>query len=471
MTEQPKDNKDTLAQRIDEPLTPKSTEDKMSPVLPAIEPIKSDVPLGLPEELTPEGLEWRQQLKASIQPITDDDLKEILGTTIKHDDNNKVITLLCMLTTYTEEDQVNLGYIAESSTGKSYIPLELANYFPKDDLIKLGYASPTAFFHDYGTMLPDPTDKRDIEPEKKRKIIYIDLEKKILIFLDQPHSKLLEHLRPLLSHDDKEITVKISDRREKSGLRTKTVVIRGYPTVVFCSAKMNIDDQEKTRLLLLSPEVSQDKLKESITLKIEKESNREEFKKTLEQNEKRRFLANRIADIKSTTIKNVLIPIELRAQIEEKFFEKHEVLQSRNQRDISRLMSIIKGYAILNFHQREQSEDKETGDTTITVNNEDLMIGFRYYAEVAEANELGLPPEIYEVYKVFKDKMLEDGLDRKEIQKIYFEKYRKYLGRDKLKQLTDSLEVAGLWIEVPDTLDKRKIKYVSGEVGVNSNED
>jgi hypothetical protein len=92
-----------------------------------------------------------------------------------------------------------------------------------------------------------------------------------------PHELLLQRLRSLLSHDDRIITLKITDKKEKGGLRTKTVMIQGFPTVIFCSAKFNIPEQEKTRLLLLSPEVNQEKLRESITLKIEKESDRQAF--------------------------------------------------------------------------------------------------------------------------------------------------------------------------------------------------
>ena len=50
-----------------------------------------------------------------------------------------------MLLNYTEEDQQNIGYVAESSTGKSYIPLQLTPYFPKADVIELGRVNPTAF--------------------------------------------------------------------------------------------------------------------------------------------------------------------------------------------------------------------------------------------------------------------------------------------------------------------------------------
>jgi hypothetical protein len=72
-----------------------------------------------------------------------------------------------MLLTYAEEDQINLGFLAESSTGKSYIPLELSGLFPSEDVIKLGYASPTSFLHDWGTLVTDAIDYRDVPRARK----------------------------------------------------------------------------------------------------------------------------------------------------------------------------------------------------------------------------------------------------------------------------------------------------------------
>lgn len=184
-----------------------------------------------------------EALKDSTKPISMDKLTEILSSTIKHDEVNKVITFLAMLLTYTEEDQINISFTAESSTGKSYIPLELSWYFPKADVIEYSYVSPTAFYHEYGILIPDPSDTREnVEPEKRRKIHHIDLHRKILIFIDQPHDLLLQRLRPLLSHDRKVIVSKITDSRAKFGLRTKTVKIEGYPTVLFCTAKFSMED-------------------------------------------------------------------------------------------------------------------------------------------------------------------------------------------------------------------------------------
>lgn len=421
----------------------------------------------------------KNKLYSTQEDFTDTDLIQILGSTVKHDNNNKVITLLSLLCNYTDEDQMNLGFLAASSTGKSYLPIEIGTgYFNEQDLLLIGYCSPTAFFHEYGTLLPDPTDTRaDVEPEHKRKVRYIDLHQKIIIFLDQPHAKLLENLRPLTAHDQKQITMKITNRSEKTGNRAETIIIQGYPTVVFCSANYKQDEQEKTRLLLLSPETSQEKLTETITLKIHKEGNRATFKHDIASIPERLKLAARIQNIKDAKINQVIITDELQALINQKFIEAHPVLQPRNQRDIGRLLNIIKGHALLNFYNRNWKSDffrdKATGVyetdpiTTITVQIKDVEIGFKYYNTVAEANELGIPPEVYTVFTSFKAKMEKypNGFTRKEFQTIYFQVFRKFIGREKAKAFIDTLETSGLIIEQPDPNDKRVTRYVCEQVG------
>jgi len=397
-----------------------------------------------------------------MKPLTVDDVIEILGSTVKHDDENKAITFLTELLTFTEEDQINLGFLAESSTGKSYIPLELSWYFPKEDVIKLGYASPTAFFHEYGIPLPDPNDKRDVEDAKKHKIIHVDLRQKILIFLDQPHDQLLQRLRSLLSHDEKEIVLKITDKGEKYGLKTKTVVIEGYPTVIFCTAKFSMADQEKTRLLLLSPEINQEKLREAIALKIERESDREGFYKRMMEDPKRKFLATRVWSIKTAHVKYVKIPEELRQQIYGQFLEEHKFLIARHQRDISRLLAIIKGHALLNYMHRERNAD------SIVVNWEDVEAGFKLYHGVSEANELGLSPELFNVYQKLKPCINENGVSLIEFQSAYYKEFHKPLGYDSARKTLKTLTSVGLLTEKPDPTDRRVPRYFVFEPGVTA---
>lgn len=116
---------------------------------------------------SPERKRFEVKLKELNKPVKLEEISEILNSTIKHDERNKLITFLAMLLTYTEENQINLSFTAESSTGKSYIPLELAWYFPKKDVVEYSYVSPAAFYHEYGVMVPDPNDTRDVEDKKE----------------------------------------------------------------------------------------------------------------------------------------------------------------------------------------------------------------------------------------------------------------------------------------------------------------
>ena len=109
---------------------------------------------------------------------------------------------------------------------------------------------------------------------------------------------------------------------------------------------LSMEQQERTRLLLLSPETSPEKIKDAILLKIEKESNRKAFKEFMESDSKRCWLRSRVTAIKTAYIENVIIPEDLRNEIAERFFKRHSSLIPRHQRDISRLLSMIKAHAL-----------------------------------------------------------------------------------------------------------------------------
>lgn len=384
---------------------------------------------------------WLKQMKELQREVTLEEINNILSTTIKHDDTTKLITFLSMLLTYTEEDQQNLAFKSESARGKSYIPLEIVQYFPEEDLMIVAYASPTAFFHEYGIWLPDD------------KTVLILLERKILVFLDQPHDLLLQRLRPLLSHDKKQLIYKITDKTGKRGMKTKTIAIQGYPTVIFCSAKATLDEQEKTRLFLLSPEATQDKLKKSIELLSLRLGNRQLFKQLLEEDQSRTWLKSRIRAIKTASISNIII--EDPEEVREKFLETHKFLKPRHQRDFPRLIALIKAHALLNLFTREQVINGTA--KCIIANQTDIYEGFRLYEKIVESNELGLSPEHYEIWKkIIEPNLPLIGLTRPEVQKHYFDTYHRHLSYAKLRdEILPALEAAGLIYQEYDPNDKR----------------
>lgn len=387
-----------------------------------------------------------EEIKKKIQahqypPIYAKELEDILGLTIKKDHVNKVATFLCQLSAYSEDSQLNLSFNGPSSTGKSYIPLEISSLFPKADLKIVGYCSPTAFFHDVG------------EFDKEKKGYVVDLSRKILIFLDQPHTQLLERLRPLLSHDQKEIEAKITDKSQKHGLKTKNIYLKGYPAVIFCSAGLKLDEQEATRFLLLSPETSQEKIREAIYQKLKKETNPEEYVSWLKSDPQRQKLKDRIGAIKAERIKEIRIGFS--EKLERLFFEKNKTLKPRHSRDISRIVSLIKTFALLNLWDREK-----TG-STLTSNEKDIEEAFMLWDVLSESQELNLSPYVYNFYKEIILSAWEKkrgGLTRLEITKNHYEVYGRPLVVWQLnREILPMLESAGLIYQEPDPDDKRRM--------------
>jgi hypothetical protein len=341
--------------------------------------------LGLQEvkslELHSDTEETKKELGISkiTEEMTVEELQDILGLTIKYDNSNKLITFLCMLSAYTESNQFNISFRAPSSTGKSYIPIELSELF--EDVISIGYASPTSFFHESGMW------------DEERKVIIVDFERKILVFMDQPHDQLLQRLRPFLSHDEKEVQSKITDRREKYGLRTKTVLLRGYASVIFCTGSLKIDEQEATRNFLLSPETSQEKLRKGICLKALRKGNRPAYNSWLEDDIRRKMLKERIRLIKESKINEIIIPEP--EKVAERFInEQTGKLKPRHQRDIERIISLIGSLALINLWYRGKDENNN-----IYVEQKDIDEAFKIWSDVAICQELNIPPYVWRIFK------------------------------------------------------------------------
>jgi DNA primase len=385
---------------------------------------------------------------SKLKPITAEELISVLGLTIKRDEENKLIAFLCCLSAYTDQSQFNISFNAPSSTGKSFIPIEISSLFPEVDVTKLGNCSPTAFFHDQG------------EYDKETNVITVDLSRKIIIFLDQPHTALLERLRSLLSHDQKEMISKITDKNQKGGNRTKTVILKGYPSVIFCSAGLKIDEQESTRFILLSPETSQEKFRFAIHEKVKKESNYDAYLEEINSNPERKLLMERIEGIKQEEIGNIRISDpEL---IEKIFLANRNKLKPRHQRDVGRLLALTKIFALLNVWFRERDGN------TIIANEDDIKEAAKLWDKISESQEYNLPPYVYKLYRqlivpayeeknylVKQDEKM--GLTRQEIREKHYSLFGNYVPDWQLRQnILPMLETAGLVIQEQDLDDRRK---------------
>lgn len=376
-----------------------------------------------------------------------EDVKSILEITIKKDDVNKLVTFLAATSIYVGDNQLNIWFNSPSSTGKSYIATEIAKYFPDEDVIEIGYASPTSFYHDHGDY--DDTIKG----------YRIDLSKKLLIFLDQPHSDLTKKMRPILSHDKKEIISKITDKSEKKGLRAKNLKIIGFPTVFFCTADFNLDEQEATRFIILSPDTDPIKIENSIKNKIHKESDSPNYELRINTNLRIQNLKERIKRVKEANIQDVRLD---ESKVTELFFKRiGENLKPRHSRDIGWICNLIKAITAINFWYRKS----ENG--VYIASERDIKDAFTLWDSLYASQELNIAPYLL---RFFQDLILvpyeksnsvfsQKGLTVQDILNNHNQIYKRNLSKEHLtREILPMLEAANLIRKEQSLLDKRVIE-------------
>jgi 5S rRNA maturation endonuclease (ribonuclease M5) len=384
-------------------------------------------------ELYPKRIDIRQFKELSVQ-----DLEQILSKTIIGDRETKLITFYCQLSAFTYDGQFNVMFNSPSSTGKSYTALQVSNLFPKDSLMKLGHSSATAFFHDSGKY------------NKETNTITVDLSHKILIFTENQHYQLLEKLRGFLSHDEKVMNIKVTDKNQKGGNKTKNIELIGYSAVVFCTALLKSDAQEKTRFIILSPEISDEKISGGIAKVIQKESENDKYKSGLDLDLDRKSLKLRIEAIRDFEIENIYISPEDSNYLKEQFLLTLKGLLPRHQRDIQRIICIAKSVALLNLWFRNQD------GKNITIQKSDIDVALNLYSKVSITQNLGISPYLYQIYKdtikpCYIEKKWEfalpefQGITYQEIMNFHFKGGKGKLDYNYLRQqIIPELEACGL---------------------------
>lgn len=387
--------------------------------------------------------------EAPFEEMSVSQLIKTLELTIKDDNLNKVICFLGMLTTYTEGDQFNIIFNAPSSTGKSFIPTELAKLFPPEDVVEIGYCTPMALAHEGNNY------------DKEKNQYTVDMSRKIYVLLDQPQTELLARLRPILSHDKKEIDMRMTDRDSKHGMRTKTVKIIGYPTFIFCTANLGMDEQESTRSFVLSPEINQGKIRSAVEATIEKAVDPKSYEERIANDPKRIAIMQRIRAVRDEEINE--IRLENPEKITELFFEMAPELHPRHNRDIKRLLSLVKSFALLNLWNRERDEN------TIIANDDDIENGMQLWKQISPSQELNIPPflldfhhsvilDLWEQKKsALKKGQSPKGLERAELLDHHYKVLNRPLKLYDLRtKYLPMLEMADLISQKADEHDARK---------------
>jgi hypothetical protein len=221
--------------------------------------------------------------------FTDEDFKFVMDTItryVKYEDALVKLVLYTCLSAWTPEP-LNLFLTGQSSTGKTWIVKHTVKVFPKHNVWILGDLSPKSLIHlpsklidDQGNEIvrPKKPSRQELRenPELRRRYEneledyceklkdarhLVELDRKIMVLLETPDRETFKRLRPLLSHDEREINYKFVDRSSGKQLITFNVVLRGWPAFICCSSDAPWMEDMVTRSLTASPAISIKKFK------------------------------------------------------------------------------------------------------------------------------------------------------------------------------------------------------------------
>jgi hypothetical protein len=274
----------------------------------------------------------------------------------------------------------------------------------------------------------------------------VDLKGKILVFLDQPNPELLERLRPLLSHDDEELRFTLTNKTGSGRTLTETAIIRGFPTVIFCTTKGYADQQERTRLIFLSPEASREKTREVLEFLADKAGGAKPSPPELE------ILRKRVRIVRNSGVRDVRVEgLPVLAA-----FEPYATGAPADTRFFQILLSLVKAFTLLNVLNRRRDESGK-----LIAEPVDLEYALTVFSKIAESHRLGVTPLALQLFEAVKPVLqgAPQGLRRNELYRVfiqaYFPKANDPIGEGVLKDLLHQLVEAGLLEETTDPVDHR----------------
>jgi len=431
-----------------------------------------------------------------------DTLVEIRRSTVKEDDFMVKQALLHMCSSYLSEP-ANLGVQAPSSEGKTHPLVEVAKFFPEGDVLYLAGLSPTALAHDHGILVDLETREplapklREIEDEieeakrtkdkdsirelkrKRAELLansayLVDLENKILLFLDRPHPETLSRLYPILSHDAWESIYKFTDRKGKGPLKSVSVILRGWPVAVFCRTigEKDADSWSQTisRFTTISPKMNPKKYRAAIRLKAVMRGLPgsvvvKKLKLDMEEwaREAIAKVKGELSRIKQKVREETGIPkasmfwIPYYAKIGEEF----PADIGRRMRDSDRFLALLQAHAAINVFARPRLVFQNGTEYIICTRQDYEEITSLFFSEEDKLTILtGLPRNVIEFFKkvlvpLWKENQA--GLTVPEIVSACLERLKKSLSDDTIrKHYLRPLSNAGFISYEPDPQDRRQ---------------
>jgi hypothetical protein len=301
----------------------------------------------------------------------------------------------------------------------------------------------------------------------------VDLQGKILVFLEAPNIETFNKLRPVLSHDVWEISYKFTDTSQRA-LRTTHVILRGWPATIFCSTSESFVQDLATRSFTFTPETTEAKFRDANKLTGSKAAFPWKFEKDLDAVLLEGYI---------TYFKSHMKELQVVVPYAETFGSMFPAKFPRSMRDFKHVLSLIEVSASFYLAQRPvlvrklrfETEGKEgfreEEHRYVMAVKEDYDNTMTLWKEVRETTETSAGSHhlkfFHEVVEPEAKSHLDNMFTVKDLTDAWNAKFSDRKSSDIIRNYVDFLCLIGYMSKEPDPSDKRQnlLKVIQEKTG------
>ena len=289
-----------------------------------------------------------------------------------------LVTVLLVYGSRLCSEPLNLSPSGDSGVGKSFLACQPSDFWKHDTLVA-GYLSRTSLIHDTDWATKESTGS-----------YVIDLTGKIILILEAEASRdFLDLMKPIRSHDKKEIAFKITESEGKH--KTKKVIVKGWPVFITPSINPSEKSEDSTRDLSLTPAYSEEKGR---AVNLDRGKRSEAPWKFLTENELTKLRE------KWALALNMLKPGKVVNPFGTLLADKFDARNARSMRDFKRIMSLFESCVLFHQFQRLVVETKN-GEVYVVGTLDDLRVTLKIAQIFLEPTVTGLRADVLKTYREF----------------------------------------------------------------------
>jgi hypothetical protein len=314
-----------------------------------------------------------QYLKA--ENLLQQTIQDLQNTGIQGEEENALILLLAM-TSRKMHDPLSVVCLAKSGTGKSYLMEKVAQCIPEEDKKEQTQFTGNAFYY----------YKRD---EIKGKVFIVeDLEGALTV------------LFPMRELQSKKRISKTITRKGRDGkLETITLIVEGPVSVIACTTKESIYEDNANRSILIYLNDSKEQDEKVMLYQKQKRAGLIDSHTETQTQEKLQHQQKVLEPVK---VINPFAPI---IDLPDNFPKKRRALPI--------LLNFIEAITFYHQYQREPKADKDTGEVYIESTTADIQNGYKYLMNVLCRRNDELDGAVRDFYE-----KLKQIIEEKQLQKF-----------------------------------------------------